>query len=42
MFLDTGWTSIVLSNYSEGGVPAYPSVIGKIRELVGGGLGGPG
>lgn len=42
MFLDTGWIGIVLSNYSEGGVPAYPSVIGKIRELVGGGLGGPG
>jgi hypothetical protein len=32
----------VLSNYSEGTVPAYPSLIAKIRSLIGGGPGGTG
>ena len=35
IFLASGWTAIMLSNYSEGGVPAYPSVVQKMRDLVG-------
>ena len=30
MFLDSGWTAVVLSNYTNGGAPVW----NKIRELV--------
>jgi CubicO group peptidase (beta-lactamase class C family) len=35
MFLDSGWTAIVLSNYTMPGIEASAPVVQKIQELVG-------
>jgi CubicO group peptidase (beta-lactamase class C family) len=34
MFLDSGWTAVVLSNYTMPGIEASAPVVQKIRELV--------